>query len=65
MCKRAVWSSKWPVDGRQYARVMKEEHGLVVLLYKGKGNVLECGNYRTIQLLEHGMRVVEHMFEKD
>ena len=31
----------------------------VVPLYKGKGNVLECGNYRTIKLLEHGMKVVE------
>ena len=28
----------------------------VVPLYKGKGNVLECGNYRTIKLLEHGMK---------
>ena len=36
----------------------------VVPLYKGKGNVLECGNYRTIKLLEHGMKVVEHVFEK-
>ena len=36
----------------------------VVPLYKGKGNVLECGNYRTIKLLEHEMTVVEHVFEK-
>ena len=36
----------------------------VVPLYKGKGNVLECGNYCTIKLLEHGMKVVECVFEK-
>ena len=36
----------------------------VVPLYKGKGNVLECGNYHTIKLLEHGMKVVECVFEK-
>ena len=36
----------------------------VVPLYKGKGNVLECGNYHTIKLLKHGMQVVEHVFEK-
>ena len=36
----------------------------VVPLYKGKGNVLECGNYHTIKLLEHGMKVVEYVFEK-
>ena len=36
----------------------------VVRLYKGKGNVLECGNYRIIKLLEHGMKVVERVFEK-
>ena len=35
----------------------------VVPLYKGKRNVLECGNYRTIKLLEHGMQVVERVFE--
>ena len=52
-----MWSSEWPVDGREYARVMKEE-------YKVKGNVLECGNYRTIKLLEHGMKVVEGVFKK-
>ena len=36
----------------------------VVPLYKGKRNVLECGNYRTIKLLEHGMKVVECVFKK-
>ena len=36
----------------------------VVPLYKGKGNVLECGNYRTIKLLEHGMKVKERVLEK-
>ena len=36
----------------------------VVPLYKGKGNVLKCGNYHTIKLLKHGMKVVEYLFEK-
>ena len=26
--------------------------------------MLECGNYRTIKLLEHGMKVEEYVFEK-
>ena len=26
--------------------------------------MLECGNYHTIKLLEYGMKVVEHAFEK-
>ena len=33
-------------------------------MYKGKRNVLECGNHRTIKLLEHGMKVVECVLEK-
>ena len=36
----------------------------VVPLYNSKGNLLECGNYCTIKLLEHGMKVVERVFEK-
>ena len=36
----------------------------VVPLYKGKGNVLECGNYCTIKLLEHGTKVMERVFKK-
>ena len=26
--------------------------------------MLECGNYRTIKLLEHEINMVEHVFEK-
>ena len=37
---------------------------MVVALYKGKGSMLECGNYRTMKLLEHGMKMVECVFEK-
>ena len=40
------------------------KRSMVVSLYKGKGNVLECGNFQTIKLLKHGMKVVEHVFEK-
>ena len=35
-----------------------------VPLYKCNGNVLKCGNYHTIKLLEHGMKVVKCVFEK-
>ena len=31
---------------------------------KCKRNVSKCGNYCTIKLLEHGMKVVERVFEK-
>ena len=40
------------------------KRSMVVALYKGKGNVLVCGNYHTIKLLEHGMKVVECLFKK-
>ena len=39
---------------------MEEEHGCSLV----QANVLECGNYHTIKLLEHGMKVVVHVFEK-
>lgn len=39
------------------------ERSLSIPLYKGKGDPLECGSYRTIKLLEHGMKVVERVLE--
>uniref|UniRef100_UPI00358E0C29 craniofacial development protein 2-like n=1 Tax=Myxine glutinosa TaxID=7769 RepID=UPI00358E0C29 len=36
----------------------------LVPLYKGKGDPLECGSYRAIKLLEHGMKVLERVLER-
>jgi len=32
---------------------------VILPIYKGKGNPMECGSYRGIKLLEHAMKVVE------
>ena len=36
---------------------------LVAPLYKGKGEAKVCGNYRTMKLMEHALKVVERVFE--
>ena len=36
---------------------------MLVPVYKGKGDPKKCGNYRSVKLLEHGMKVVERVFE--
>ena len=35
---------------------------VVLPVYKGKGDPMECGSYRGIKLLEHAMKVVERFF---
>jgi len=37
---------------------------VLVPLYKGKGDVRDCGAYRGVKLLEHGMKVLERVFER-
>ena len=32
---------------------------VVLPIYKGKGDPMQCGSYREIKLLEHAMKVVE------
>jgi len=32
--------------------------------FKEKGDPMECGSYRAIKLLEHAMKVIEHVFER-
>jgi len=36
---------------------------VVLPVYKGKGDPIECGSYRGTKLLEHAMKVVERIFE--
>jgi len=36
---------------------------VVLPIYKGKGDLMECGSYRWIKLLEHAMKVVKRIFE--
>ena len=35
------------------------EKSVIVPIYKQKGDPLECGNFRGIKLLEHGMKMLE------
>ena len=37
---------------------------MIVPIFKGKGDVMNCGSYRGIKLLEHGMKIVERVLEK-
>ena len=37
---------------------------LTAVVFKGKGDALECGNYRGIRLLEHSMKVREKILEE-
>ena len=52
-------------------RVLEEEQMLaewkksvIVPIYKQKGDPLECGNFRGIKLLEHGMKMFEKIVER-
>ena len=37
---------------------------VLIPLYKGKGDAKSCSNYRSVKLLEHGMKAVERVFEE-
>ena len=54
-----------------YNRVWREgkapedwKKGIVIPVYKGKGDPLDCGSYRPIKLLEHSMKVMERVIER-
>jgi len=36
---------------------------VILPIYKGKGDPMNCGSYREIKLLEHATKVVERIFE--
>ena len=37
---------------------------IIVNLYKGKGDALDRGNYRSLKLTDHVMKLVEHVLER-
>ena len=37
---------------------------LLVPLYKGKGDVRECGSCKGVKLFKHGMKVLERILDK-
>ena len=56
---------------RMFQGIMGGEHvpdewrnSLTIPLYKGKGDALQCGNYRGLRLLEHGMKVWERVLNE-
>jgi len=49
---------------RTYRHIPEDwKSSVVLLIYRGKGDPVECGSYRWIKLLEHAMKVVERIFE--
>ena len=36
---------------------------ILLLIFKGKGDPMKCRSHRAIKLLEHAMKMIEHMFE--
>ena len=49
------------LDGRTMLDEWKTN--MVVPIFKGKGDVMSCGSYRGVKLLEHAMKIVERMLE--
>ena len=52
-------------------RIIKEEKILtewtksyIVTIYKGKGDPMQCKNYRGIKLLEHGLKLFEKIIDR-
>jgi len=54
LCNGIVKEGSIPEDSKS---------SVVLPIYKGKGDPMECGSYRGIKLLEHAMKVVERIFE--
>ena len=40
------------------------ERSTLIPIYKGKGDPMDCGSYRAVKLLEHGMKVLERVLER-
>ena len=50
------------LSGTKIPAVWRES--LLIPLYKGKGDTRECGSYRGVKLLDHGMKILERVLER-
>ena len=50
------------LDGRGMPDEWKTS--VIVPIFKGKGGVMSCGSYREVKLLEHAMKIVERVLER-
>ena len=50
------------LDGQKMPECWRNSDSIPI--FKGKGDVRSCGSYRSIKLLEHGMKIVERIFER-
>ena len=55
LCQRVL-------DGRGMPDEWKTS--VIVPIFKGKGDVISCGSYRGVKLLEHAMKIVEKVLER-
>ena len=49
-------------DGRRMPDERKTS--VIVPIFKGKGDVMSCGSYTGVKLLEHATKIVERMLER-
>jgi len=50
------------LEGEEIPKNWKDS--ITIPIYKGKGDAMECGNYRGVRLLEHCMKVYEYVLER-
>jgi len=50
------------LEGKEIPKDWKDS--ITIPIYKGKGDAMDCGNYRGVRLLEHGMKVYEYVLER-
>ena len=55
LCQRVLDGKGIPDEGKT---------SVVVPVFKGKGDVMNCGLYRGVKLLEHGMKIIERVLER-
>ena len=57
---RLLQGEKMPGGACSY---LKWRKSMLVLLYKGRGDIKKCGNYRGIKLMNHTIKLWERMIE--